>query len=464
MATTKFNSIIVASALSAAGAAFLTAPAMSGDPCGDNSGFDVTTVFVAENGYGGGGSDIDYYGTSGGVRGFAVGTTSCNRGNQTAPWYGGTNNVPVIQQSCYRILDGRFEQIGMSWLKHSFCAVSEPGCNTWTGGGCNSTNCNTLGIGCADTYWAGLNADADAPRSEINATTGHYDYPFTISPSGSSSVRGKLQLVDADYLNVDGASFFMEAQYVERNEHEQCDGQRHLNNASHCKALFNSATSCVRDQSWGPTKHMVPAIFSWEDVGATVRQLDTDEADSVPGRMNVGWLVTDNGNGTWHYEYAIHNQNSHRSFDSFSIPVPASTTLTNVEFRDIHYHSSEQNVIHGTDWTFSNAGGNATWTAVDEGSATNAIRWATTYNFRFDANAAPEGVQVSLDYWRSGGSDSSVGFTGQGPGSGSTNCPGDFNGDNTVDVEDVLTVIEGWGTDYQVEDLLEVLAMYGTSC
>ena len=104
MATTKFSSTIVASALSVAGATFLTAPAMSGDnPCGPNSGFDVTTVFVAEDGYGGGGTDIDYYGTSGGVRGFAVGTTSCNRGNVVAPWYGGTNNVPVIQQSCYRL-------------------------------------------------------------------------------------------------------------------------------------------------------------------------------------------------------------------------------------------------------------------------------------------------------------------------------------------------------------------------
>jgi hypothetical protein len=462
MASNTISTTIIASALSAAGAAFLTAPAFAGDdPCGANSGFDVTTVFVGEDGYGGGGSDIDYYGTSGGKRGFAVGTTSCNRGNVVAPWYGGTDNVPVIQQSCYRLLDGRFEQIGMSWLKHSFCAVSEPGCDTWTGGGCNSTGCNTLGIGCADTYWAGLNADADAPRSEINATTGEYVYPFNISPSGPSSVRGKLQLVDADYLNLDGATFFMEAQYVEPNEHEQCDGLRHLNNASHCKALFNSATSCVRDQSWGSTAHMVPAIYSWETDGATVISLNTIEEDQVPGRVNVGWLVTDNGNGTWHYEYAVHNQNSHRSIESFQVPVPAGTTLTNVEFRDIHYHSSEENVIYGTDWTFSNAGGNATWTAVDEGPATNAIRWATTFNFRFDANAGPEDTLASLGYWRAG-AGSSVVFEGQGP--GSAGCPGDLNGDNVVDVEDVLTCIAGFGTDYQVEDLLEVLAWYGTGC
>ena len=460
--TKKISSTVLASALSAAGAAFLTAPAMSaGDPCGDNSGFDVTTVFVAEDGYGGGGSDIDYYGSSGGVRGFAVGTTSCNRGNVVAPWYGGSNNVPVIQQSCYRLMDGRFEQIGMSWLKHSFCAVSEPGCDTWTGGGCNSTGCNTLGIGCADTYWAGLNANANAPRSEINATTGEYDYPFTIGPSGPSSIRGKLQLVDADYLNLDGASFFMEAQYVEPGEHEQCDGLRHLNNASHCKALVASATNIVRDQNWGSTAHMIPAIYSWEDAGATVQWIETAEANAVPGRVNVGWLVTDNGDGTWHYEYAVHNQNSHRCIDSFSIPVPAGTTLTNVDFHDVHYHSGEESVIYGTDWTFSNTNGNATWTAVDEGSRTNAIRWATTYNFRFDASAGPEDTQVALGYWRDG-TDPSVDFMGPGP--GSDGCLGDLNGDGVVNVEDILTAIKGWGTLYEVEDILDVLAAYGTSC
>ena len=51
----------------------------------------------------------------------------------------------------YRLLDGKFEHIGQSWLKHSFCAVSENTC-----GSCQSTGCSTLGIGCADTYWSDL--------------------------------------------------------------------------------------------------------------------------------------------------------------------------------------------------------------------------------------------------------------------------------------------------------------------
>jgi hypothetical protein len=43
-------------------------------------------------------------------------------------------------------------------------------------------------------------------------------------------------------------------------------------------------------------------------------------------------------------------------------------------------------------------------------------------------------------------------------------CPGDLNGDNVVDVEDVLTCIAGFGSVYTVDDLLEVLAEYGSNC
>ncbi|MCH2135572.1 MAG: S8 family serine peptidase [Phycisphaerales bacterium] len=43
-------------------------------------------------------------------------------------------------------------------------------------------------------------------------------------------------------------------------------------------------------------------------------------------------------------------------------------------------------------------------------------------------------------------------------------CPGDLNGDMVVDVNDVLTAVGGWGTKYNVEDLLTVLAQFGDSC
>ncbi len=43
-------------------------------------------------------------------------------------------------------------------------------------------------------------------------------------------------------------------------------------------------------------------------------------------------------------------------------------------------------------------------------------------------------------------------------------CAGDMSGDGQVNVEDVLTIVDGWGTLYGVNDLLEVLDNYGDPC
>lgn len=43
-------------------------------------------------------------------------------------------------------------------------------------------------------------------------------------------------------------------------------------------------------------------------------------------------------------------------------------------------------------------------------------------------------------------------------------CDGDFNGDGTVSVNDLLTVIQGWGDPYGVDDLLVVIGAWGQSC
>ena len=76
-------------------------------------GPDVVGWYVG--GYGDG-FDMTLYGQEDGVLGFAFGTTSCNFGDAEAEWYGGTNRVPVIAQTAYRLKDGVFEQIGTAWL------------------------------------------------------------------------------------------------------------------------------------------------------------------------------------------------------------------------------------------------------------------------------------------------------------------------------------------------------------
>ena len=439
---------------------------------GEGDFYDVTTVFAGENGYGGGGTDVEYYGTSGGIEGWAIATTACNLGNIVAPWYGGSNDVPVIAQNVYRYNNGRFEQIGLSWLKHSFCAVSEPGC-----GSCQSTGCNTLGVGCADTYWADLNADADAPRSEINATTGEYAYPFSNAPSGPGNIRGRLQLLPADInpSENNGAQYWIEGQYVEPGE--SVFGAQ-LNNAS-CRAVrFTSTTNCV---GLSPTEHMIPAVTRWAEVdsNATVVQVFTEETGQdgtgvANGLLHVGHAATNNGNGTHHYEFLVHNQNSHRSVGSFSVPVPDCVTLTNVQARMPLYHSGE--TMDNNPWNWEHSGGVLTFWTDAHTSANNmtgpAIRWATMANFRFDADGAPIEASSTIGLWRSGPGADSHDVDVKVPDCGG-GCPEDLNGDGVVDVNDILMGIAGFGTpagdvdgdgDGDVDDLLMLIAAFGTTC
>src|SRR5204862_4251480 len=66
------------------------------------------------------------FGSNGTQVGLAVGTTSCNNGDQPLNWFAlPQTDHPVIPQNLYRMSGGatndeRFEQIGQSWLTHAF--------------------------------------------------------------------------------------------------------------------------------------------------------------------------------------------------------------------------------------------------------------------------------------------------------------------------------------------------------
>ena len=112
---------------------------------------------------------------------FAVGTYSCNIGDAWLDWIADTSQHPVIAQNLYRLKSGKFEQIGMSWLKHGFLSTNWPeaacgNCVTPAHGG------DQLGTGCTDTYGAGLNGNRPlGKRSDVNATTAAFPYPYTSS-------------------------------------------------------------------------------------------------------------------------------------------------------------------------------------------------------------------------------------------------------------------------------------------
>ena len=103
---------------------------------------------------------MTHSGSAGTQVGLGVGTTSCNNGTSDLDWFAlPQTDHPVIPQNLYRMSGGttnddRFEQIGQSWLKHAFTALTENAC----GFGCNGTGGTHLGVGCSDPYGASLNA------------------------------------------------------------------------------------------------------------------------------------------------------------------------------------------------------------------------------------------------------------------------------------------------------------------
>ncbi len=338
--------------------------------------------------------DFDYFGQVGGVRAFSIASTACNVGDQPAEFIDGSSgDHPVIAQNMYRLLNGRFEQIGMSWLTHTFAAVSEPTC-----GACQPAGHPNLGPGCADTYWAGLNGSQSllGPRSQINpqglGSGGTHTDPHA-SPAGNSILRGRLQITDADIFA--GGRYFAEIQYVTHDETLAGRG----NNAS-WREVIVTLTAISGVAPGQASVHMgEPAIFAWaaNDPAVVVA------AANIPGegRFDIGSKVTDLGNGSWDYEYALHNLSSDRAAGSFSVPIPAGVTVLSTGFHDVAYHSGDGVGgvnFDGTDWPATQSGGMLTWAtesfAANENA--NALRWGTLYNFRFTANAPPAPTVVNV--------------------------------------------------------------------
>ncbi len=334
--------------------------------------------------------DIRKWGTIGTRSSYSLGTESCNMGDALLEWFANNNRHPVIGQSIFRIKECKFEQLGMGWLKHGFCALSLFLC-----GSCQSgTGCDHLGILCSDPYSAFLNGDQGGlgPRSEVNATTGVFPYPPGGPPaSGSLSRRIILNHSDIQPSQNPGAIYIAEAQYITQDDAQAGNGN---NNNSWRRVSFNSANNM---SFVGSTQREESAIQAWPDFDPTATVLSADVAGD--GRFWIGYTVKDNQDGTWTYNYVMYNQNSHNCARTFNVPVDASVTLTDVYFGDVEYDAEPYS---GTDWTFSRSATKASWSTETfaQNANANALRWSTAYNFGFTANTPPQNALADADQFR----------------------------------------------------------------
>jgi hypothetical protein len=390
--------------------------------------------------------DVDQQGSGGTQVGLAIGTDSCNNGDQPIDWFAlPQTDHPVVPQNLYRMSGGaanneRFEQIGQSWMKHTFLALQDFVC-----GACNqSPPCNPgpqLCPGCSDPYTSGLNGDQDqiGSRAWVNPFTGSFptnanDHSGHVhAPTNTLAHRILVETSDLIPGGNPGATYYGEAAYISPHEYTWCQSHptecNMFNNFSYRQFSVTGGPTNFSFPPVGNTVRMQPAIQVWAGTGATVHQVEPDPGND--GIWFMGYEVTNPSAGVWHYEYALFNMNLDRSIQSFSVPLGPVVNVSNIGF-----HAPPQQPGQPHDGTVGDAGYSSTpWDVTQDTSSitwstetfatnqnANAIRWGTLYNFRFDADAPPQTANATVGYFKTG-SPMTVEIQAPGEGGGGTPTP-----------------------------------------
>lgn len=380
--------------------------------------------------------EVFYFGTLNNVRAYAIGSHTCNIGNQNLIWTNG--GTPALAMNAFRLHDGRLVQIGMSWVKHACCAGAANAC----GLGCNGVAGTRLGPGCRDSYSATYNGGqlSLGPRSGINAWTGQ----LSALPGGTGNVilrRLQIAAADLDPASFPEAQYFVDGVYVSTDDAAAGNSD---NNATYRRVTLSGTAMSVQGQA----SEGKPAIHAWrehggganiEDTSVTVQNID------VPGegRFIVAHRAVDKGNGRWQYEYAVYNLNSDRSGGSFAVPLNPRVNITpaSVGFHDVNYHSGEP--YDNTDWSITVSETEVRWSSPQtfaQNPNSNALRWGTMYNFWFEADTGPELAEVSLGLFKPY-TPTAVSFTAVTPQAG---CAADFDDNGVHEVPDIFAFLAAW--------------------
>ncbi len=389
----------------------------AGAPCATSTGPDLIVGAI---------QGTQNYTAANGLDAFNVGGIVCNTGDGLAWFHPQDGLHPVVANHLYRYrVDsgaGRFEQIGISWLYHFWGAEDETYCCS----PCAEGGLWSVGSGCSAAYTttaSGGDPGYLTRRYDIDAWGG--SYPFPQPTSGGGATGRRLEYLVSDVVPAAGTRFFVETQYLHPQE---VVASNRDDNAGYREVNSNGTGLTI--PLVGGTQRS-PAIEAWASCETGVAIVEA----RVPGEglFHVAFKSTALGGGQWHYEYAVHNLNSHRSAGSFSIPV-GTANVTNVGFHDVQYRNGDgENGVDQSDldWAVTNVGGVLTWSTETQAanSNANALRWGTTYNFRFEADVAPLAAAANIGLWRAGAPGSIVAVV-QAPGSSNASayCFGDGTG------------------------------------
>jgi archaellum component FlaG (FlaF/FlaG flagellin family) len=307
----------------------------------------------------------------------------------------------------YRInADGSIEQIGRSGVKHAFL-TTHVGCADGRPSG------HVIGAACEDTYAVSNNDDSTrlGPRTEIIPATNQWgrcgsiydaDCNGTNDHPAVGSFDQRLTVNEAQISTSvnPGATFLFESWYLARED---------IN-------IYNSMGTVASTQNWSgtvwgisaTTYKLDSAIDRWVSPTAPPANAKNSELAVGEGHARLAVKVTDNGNGTWRYDYAVMNFDfaravtqgaepnlkvlGNKGFDSFSVPLAAGAVVSATRFSDGDLNA-------GNNWTVDSSGGQVIWTAPVSDPD---LDWGTLFAFSVTVNTPPANANGTLHIAQAG--------------------------------------------------------------
>jgi hypothetical protein len=309
-----------------------------------------------------------------------------NVGTADVPWHPqfsapeppyGTDQHPFLNWSMYREVNGRFEQLGNSGVKHAFLTINS-NCTI----NCNDNN--ILWLGCEDVYGTGNNDSSFAlgPRAEIEAFAGTWDNcgsffdpePCTGSHQNSSNGpdQNRLSVYNEDLLDPDNTGVYMQAWYLIRDD-------INIFNSMGYKLLNPSQVNTSWSMNPSNTFVNKPALDSYVPTNTSSATQASQTIATNEGHFTVAVKVFDLGGGLYRYNYAVENYDFDPKFDKFKIPLSTNALLTDTVFVDPERDDSNN-------WNFET---NAGYLEIT-GNANNQQDWGMLFSFSFTTDSAPE--------------------------------------------------------------------------
>ena len=296
----------------------------------------------------------------------------------------GNAQHPFLIWNMYREIDGRFEQIGVSGVKHAFLTINSA-CTV------NCGNSHILWPGCEDIYGMGNNDSGGSlgPREGIEAYGGlweqqcsFFDQDCNNSQDNSSNGTDENRMVVADAnLGDPSANYYISAWYVIRDDINIYNTMGYKPYAVTGSA-GNWSLSPASALTTGPASDQYVAPDTIDLVAGTASQRILQVGE---GHLTVAVKVNALAGGLYRYNYMIENFDYDPQVQSVSLPLSQLSSLTDLVFVD-----TDQDALN--DWVMTHENDVLTLTSP----ADNELDWGILYSFSFTTDAEPTTGDVTL--------------------------------------------------------------------